>query len=545
MPDYPVTAPAEVRRALLAKNEIALLDVRKESQFAHGHPLFAASFPLGQLEALAAERLPRTDVRIVAYGDGAYDTSDGSDADAEAAAERLRQLGYRDVSLLAGGLDRWTASGGELFSDVNAPSKAFGELVAELTSTPALPAEEVSALLRGAPRAVGSPTAVVVDARRFDEYATMSIPGATSVPGAELVLRVRQLAPDPATTVIVNCAGRTRSIIGAQSLINAGLPNRVAALRNGTIGWTLAGLELDHGQARVSPEVPAAAARQAAADAWRVAGRAGVRRVGETGLATLLRSLDEGGARTVYLFDVRTPQEYAAGHLPGFRSAPGGQLVQETDWYAPVRGALLVLADDGAGRAAMTGSWLAQMDWDVIVTERPPPLVQPARPPAPTVPIAVPSVLAGWLRAGEAVVIDLETSKRFLAGHIPGAAWALRADLADPELAGRLGRPKRVVLTSSDGYLAAWAVADLGVGGLPPATGFFALAGGTRGWERSGRPLESNGGELLSPAVDVYRRPYEGTSVDPAVMQAYLDWEYGLVAQLERDGTHGFRVLVP
>ena len=50
---------------------------------------------------------------------------------------------------------------------------------------------------------------------------------------------------------------------------------------------------------------------------------------------------------------------------------------------------------------------------------------------------------------------------------------------------------------------------------------------------------------LFRSADDVYRRPYEGASVRPAVMQAYLDWEYGLVAQLERDGTHGFRVLVP
>ena len=57
--------------------------------------------------------------------------------------------------------------------------------------------------------------------------------------------------------------------------------------------------------------------------------------------------------------------------------------------------------------------------------------------------------------------------------------------------------------------------------------------------------LESGQGELLSPALDVYRRPYEGTGIDPAVMQAYLDWEYGLVAQLERDGTHGFWVLTP
>jgi hypothetical protein len=48
---------------------------------------------------------------------------------------------------------------------------------------------------------------------------------------------------------------------------------------------------------------------------------------------------------------------------------------------------------------------------------------------------------------------------------------------------------------------------------------------------------------MLSPPVDVYRRPYEGTGVDPGAMQAYLDWEHGLVAQLERDGTHGFTVL--
>ena len=565
MPPFATTAPAGVRRALLVKKEIALLDVRPESRFARGHPLFAASFPLGQLEALATERLPRPDVPIVIYGDGAYDASDGSDADAEAAAGRLRQLGYRDVSLLAGGLDGWTASGGELFSDVNAPSKAFGELVAELAGTPLLPAAEVAALLHGSPgqnsapgrdgahRTDAAPPVVVVDARRFDEYTTMSIPTATSVPGAELVLRVRQLAPDPATTVIVNCAGRTRSIIGAQSLINAGLPNRVGALRNGTIGWTLAGLELDHGQEREAPDASPAVARRAAADAGRVAERAGVRQAGWTELAELLQAPDKGAARTVYRFDVRTPAEYAAGHLPGFGSAPGGQLVQETDVYAPVRGALLVLADDGGGRAAMTGSWLAQMGWDVVVVAPPSREAagrsgrltraagRPVRRPAPAVPLTVPTVLAGWLRAGEAAVVDLETSKRFLAGHIPGAAWALRRDLARPELADRLGRPERIVLTSSDGYLAAWAAADLDAAGQP-AAGLFALAGGTEGWARSGRPLEP-GGELLSPAVDVYRRPYEGTDIDPAVMQAYLDWEYGLVAQLERDGTHGFLVL--
>jgi hypothetical protein len=44
-------------------------------------------------------------------------------------------------------------------------------------------------------------------------------------------------------------------------------------------------------------------------------------------------------------------------------------------------------------------------------------------------------------------------------------------------------------------------------------------------------------------AAHRYRRPYEGTDASAEKMQAYLDWEYGLVEQLKRDGTHGFFVI--
>jgi len=528
-PGIPAVSPAAVRRALRDRTEIGLLDVRPEGRFAEGHPLFAASFPIGRLEAEVIDRLPRRSVPLVVYGDGRDD--------AGAAVRRLRHLGYGDVSVLAGGLASWVAAGGELFRDVNAPSKAFGELVAATAGTPAVDPEELGALLDG------NADVVVVDARRFDEYQTMSIPTATSVPGAELVLRVGALAPDPATTVVVNCAGRTRSIIGTQSLINAGAPNRIVALRNGTIGWTLAGLALDHGQNRRPPEVPAEMARRAKAAALAVADRAGVRQIrgGE------LRSL----ARTVYRFDVRSPEEYAAGHLAGFRSAPGGQLVQETDRFAPVRGALVVLADDDGGRAAMTASWLAQMGWEAALLQAGPaagPIElgswTPALPAPPEVPLADPAQVDDWLKASEALVIDVDTSQQFLAGHVPGAAWMLRSDLSGAEMPGRLavpGWPPRLVLTSSDGTLAAFARAD-----VPEHAGttVTVLAGGTAGWARSGRPLDTGQGVMLSPPIDVYRRPYEGTGVDAAAMQAYLDWEYGLVAQLERDGTHGFTVLI-
>jgi rhodanese-related sulfurtransferase len=525
------TTAGDVRRALRDRTEIALLDARPEARFAAGHPLFAASFPLGRLEAEVYSRLPRRSVPVVVYGE--------RPGDAAAAARRLGQLGYEQVSQLAGGLDGWAASGGELFTDVNAPSKAFGELVEATAGTPAVDARELRALLDQ--RA----DIVVLDARRFEEYQVMSIPTATSVPGAELVLRARALAPDPATTVVVNCAGRTRGIIGTQSLINSGLPNRVVALRNGTMGWALAGLTLDHGQRRRPPDIPAPAARRAQAAARSVADRAGVRRIAPAELAAAL----EDGGRTVYRFDVRTPEEYAAGHRPGFRPAPGGQLVQETDWFAPVRGAVIVLDGDDGGRAEMTASWLAQMGWAVAVLDAGPGPAEtgewtPPRPEPPRVPLASAAQADDWLRAGLARVVDVGPSPRYRAGHLPGAAWALRTDLHAELHADLRTQPGRLVLTSPDGYLAAFAAAEVAVAVIrPDGAGVVALDGGTDGWARSGRPLETGPTELLSPEADVYRRPYEGTAADPAAMRAYLDWEYGLVAQLERDRTHHFRVL--
>lgn len=403
--------PAYIRRALLLREEIALLDLRYEAGFATGHPLFAANMAVDRIAVEAQTRLPRKDVAIVLYDDGEGLVASG--------AEHLASLGYTNVSALDGGLKAWRDAGFEIFEDVNSYSKAFGELVESRRHTPSLSADEVAGLI--ADRA----NIAILDVRRFDEYATMNIPGSVSVPGAELVLRAGQAAPDPETTIIVNCAGRTRSIIGTQSLINAGVPNKVRALRNGTIGWTLARHSLDHGADRRGGVGPVEGGPAKARD---VAYRAGVRHIGANEMSALAAQTH----RTLYRFDVRDVEDYAAGHLPGFRHYPGGQLVQETDMAAPVRGARIVLTDDRNIRADMTASWLAQMGWEVYVLE----------------------------------------------GGYDGAL--------------EIGPPH--VLPKPD------------------------------------------------PAHR-YRRPYEGTDVAEAAMQAYLDWEYGLVEQLRRDGTHGFYVI--
>lgn len=405
--------PHDIRNALLARQELALFDLRDEHAFAGGHPLFAAQLPPDRIAVEIERRVPRKATPIVIYDDG--------EGLIEAGGRTLASLGYTNVSVLKGGLAGWRDAGFELFQDVNSYSKAFGELVEARRHTPSLAAHDVQALIDE------KADIAILDARRFDEYATMSIPTGTSVPGGELVLRAPTAAPDPDTTIVVNCAGRTRSIIGTQSLINAGLPNRVVALRNGTIGWTLAGQALDRGQARRVADVPSPKRIEARARARDVAYRAGVRRID----AGELSSLAADDTRTLYRFDVRTPEEHAAGHPPGFVEAPGGQLVQETDHFAPVRGARIVLADDIGPRADMTASWLAQMGWEILVLD------------------------GGF-----------------------------------------------------DGPL------ETGSTTLPP-----------RG--PHGR----------------YKRPYEGTDNAAAAMQAYLDWEFGLVDQLARDGTHGFYVI--
>jgi rhodanese-related sulfurtransferase len=519
----------QVRRDLIEGREIALLDVREEGPFSLAHPLFAVSVPFGRIEIKVLELVPRLTVPVVVYDDG--------EGLAEPAAERLRRLGYTDVSLLEGGLTGWKAAGGEVYRDVNVPSKAFGELVETSRHTPSLPATAVKALIDS------KADIVILDARRFEEYRTMSIPGGISVPGAELVYRVGEIAPSPDTLVIVNCAGRTRSIIGTQSLVNAGIPNRVAALRNGTIGWTIAGLTLDGGQTRRFPPVSGEAKARARAAARDVADRAGVGRIDRAKLDAWTR--DEG--RTLFLFDVRNPEEYEAGHLPGFRSAPGGQLVQATDDYVGVRGARLVLADDDGVRADMTASWLAQMGWDVHVLEGgigaegveagfPAKLVAP--PPETSAPFISPGDLRGLLEQDGTVLADLALSPDYKAGHTPGAWFVIRSRFG--AALERLPRFKRLVLTSPDGALARFAAAE--VEALTRTTPLL-LDGGTAAWKQAGLPIEFGFTHPASDADDVYKRPYEGTDNSLGAMQGYIDWELELVAQLERDGTHRFRVI--
>lgn len=518
----------ELNDALYGTGEIALVDVRPEAVFGANHILLAGNIPLGLLELRIADLVPRLSTAIV--------LCDGGEGLAERAAAVLARAGYSDLSILEGGVNAWGAAGLELFSGMYVPSKAFGEYVEHEYETPSVSAEELHQMMQR------GENMVVLDSRPMSEFTMMNIPTGIDMPGAELVYRVQEAAPDPETTVVVNCAGRTRSIIGAQSLINAGIPNKVVALRNGTMGWHLAGYQLEHGNVRTPPAASPEGAALARRRARATADRFGVRRVDG---ATLDRWRSESQERTLYVLDVRTVEEFEAGHIAGSRHAPGGQLVQSTDSYMATHRARVVLVDPEMVRADMSASWLRQLGWqEVYVLEScldGQDLEEGPRPAAllgalPMVDLVSPQD-AKRLVDGGAAFVDLTRSLDHRDNHPDGARWGKRETLADDLSAiGATG----AVLTAADSRLAVLAAGDLAGTGARAAV----IDGGSRAWEESGLRMAAGMGAPVCAPDDVFMRPYD-KDVEQAElerrMNAYLSWEVGLVEQIGRPGGISFQ----
>ncbi|MFO1081093.1 MAG: rhodanese-like domain-containing protein [Reyranellaceae bacterium] len=522
--------PNALKQLIRQGGDFAIVDARDEDTFSTRHLLLASCLPLSRLEVMAPRLLPRRGLPIIVCDDG--------DGLAERAGRRLRAAGYTDVRVLAGGIAAWSA-GHRLYSGVHVPSKGFAEVVEHVCGTPHLSAQELEAMIRS-----GADIAVF-DSRSYEEYHVNSIPTAVSVPGAELVYRFDDLVPSKDTLVVVNCGGRTRSIIGAQALINAGVPNRVCSLANGTMAWHLAGYEVVKGATRRAPSPSTAGLAAARQRAEAVASRVGVRHIDK---AELARFRAEAAVRTLHVLDVRSPEEFAAGHLPGTVSVAGGQLIQETDNWIASWGARIVLVDDTAVRALMTASWLRQMGYrEVCVLDEAfqgealahgpgadADLGVPLDGPEPSA--LTPAQLAARLAPGEVEVVDVGLSKAYGRGHVPGARHAVRSRLA--RLLDRLAGDRLLVLTSEDGILARYAAAEAAALGRSAAW----LAGGSAAWTRDGHPLEAGFERVLDEPDDVWYAPRDRRTDRERHMREYLAWEIDLVNQLQSDEDARFEI---
>ncbi len=518
-------SPQAVKPRLTAGGEIAFLDVREHGQYGEGHPFFAVSAPYSRLEVEVPALVPRKSTPVVLLDDG--------DGVAERAARRLEVLGYEEVSVLDGGAPGWAAAGYTLFQGVNVPSKAFGELVEETRHTPHITAAALKAMQdRGE-------AYVLLDGRPVREYRRMNIPGGVCCPNAELGHRLPALVRDDGTPIVVNCAGRTRSIIGAQSLIDLGVPNPVMALENGTQGWLLAGLELEHGADRTYPEALSAdtlAASRTRATSFIAAQRIPLVDPGK------LEAWRAEADRTLYLFDVRTQEEVQRNRYPGAVHAPGGQLVQAIDRWVGVRGARIVLTDDTGLRAAVTAHWLRRMGYDASVLDYD--VTRPLRnrpieeigladdmlPPTDS------AALHAMLADNAVTLLDLNDSATYRRGHIDGAIWAIRPRL------DRLGLAPDwpVVLTAADRARAELAAVDLKELGC---RAIHYLAGDESEWTAAGLAMTATPENPPdADRIDFLSFVHDRHDGNLDACRQYLAWETGLIAQLDAQERGVFRL---
>ena len=509
--------------------EIALFDVREAGQFGEGHLFFAVPLPYSRLELDVTRLAPRRDVRVVLVDDG--------DGIAGKAARRLASLGYTQVSVLAQGVHGWSAAGYTLFKGVNLPSKTFGELVEHAYDTPHISASEL------ARRQAAGEKLALLDGRTFEEHRKMTIPGAVSCPNGELAYRLDELVAQADTTIVVHCAGRTRSIMGAQMLRNLGVENPILALENGTQGWFLAGLQLEHGSTRRYPETVSDEALELARR--RVAALR--ERHGVTTLtARAAQDWIDDTRRTTLVLDVRTPDEFARDPLKGSYSAPGGQLLQATDQYIGVRKSRVLLIDDEGVRAPVIAHWLVQLGIEAAVVtpetrrELRLPIAAAARSAA-----ALPRLDAAALRTLVArdqapALIDLRSSAQYRRGHADGACWAIRPTL-EPLLAQNIAKTgsAAVLLFADSTGLAELAALDLRETG---ATDVYLANDGLDAWHAAGLPIvESAEHPEDSERIDYLFFVHDRHEGNAQAARDYLAWETGLLAQCAPDELAAFK----
>jgi len=523
--------PAQLKAMIRDRGELALIDVREPLLHGGGHPLLAVNIPLSQLELRFARAVPRRTTRTVLF--------DGGEGFAEAAGARLEGFGYTNVAVMTGGVTSWADAGYQLFADQRVLAKGFSAFIEQNGQPDFITAEALKLELDR------SNDVIVLDARPGPEYRVSNIPGSIDVPGPDLLRRFDDLVPSPNTLVVVNCMSRTRGILGALSLVRGGVPNKVVALLNGTSGWRVAGLELEHNANSFGPPLSDAAQANARKRAARLASEAGIVFIDDTGLSRWQRDEE----RTTYVIDVRDTPEFIEGHLPGSISVPCGGLILHPEEVAATMNARLVVVDDDGVRANATAYWLEQMGLFEVAVLRSKLGLQNFVPGDSNRPVlgldtAVAKristgALASLLASDSALLVDLGPSASYKTGHIPGAYFAIRAYLADA-LAALPSLPAQLVLTSPDGVLGILAAAEAARRTHRPVA---VLDGGTGAWEGAGRPMEAGPKRMLSPEHDRLPRAHERPGDLRSNLRTYLDWETNLLEQIELDGDAPYRTL--
>lgn len=510
---------AEAKALVHGRDEFAFLDLREAGPFSEGHPLFATPCPFSTLEARVGALAPNPSGSVLLM--------DGGDGIADVAVNALSGMGYDRLSVVDGGVTGWEAAGFTLYKGVNVPSKTLGEIVEQKWHPKLLTPAEIR---------------VWQEARRdfqfFDcrppaEFAKMTVPGAQCLPNGELAHRLPALGEGGA--LVLTCAGRTRSVIGAASLSLIAPGREIYALENGTQGWRLAGFDLLTGNEPLPYAELDEKGRQKTLT--RAADFMAANEIPEASAADVRLFLSDT-ARTTFLIDVRSSGEATEDFLPAFVHALSGQLVQATDQWIGVRRARVVLADDLGLRAALAAFWLRKMGYEAHVAKIDDDLrsIEPLRRPEwreePLL-TCQPAEALKAIRDGSARFLDARSSESYCACHVVGVHWVNRSRLSQLPLGQRY-----LVLGDALPH-ASLVVKELRRLGHRTVA---LVAGGHDAVVKAGAATERSRQMQLADCPDVTSFARGRHDGDLAASRLYLDWEQGLVAQLDDEERAEFKI---
>jgi rhodanese-related sulfurtransferase len=445
-------------------------------------------------------------------------------------------MGYTDIRVLDGGLAAWKAAGLPTVSGWGMHGKEYGERIAVAEQVPQITAAELAELRRR------GENVTVVDVRTDEEFLRGHVPGAYHIPGGQLVLELPALPQSPDHRLVISCAGRTRGILGAHVLRMLGLTN-VTALLNGAMGWRLEGLELEMGEGQGRLRANAPVPHEVEEATQRLAREAQVR-------TTSVDELDawRAAGEPHYVVDVRVPQEFRAGHVPGAVSIPTGQFaLQHENFLAVGRLPVVIIADDairpiwaaaqcqglgfpntvilegglsawvGRGRKLEEGTGSVET-FGLEAAQRAVEGIRPAE------------LRQLQERESNTVVLDVRSSGEFAMGHIPGTRWLTRGKL-ELDIERMVPSTETPLITICDtgqrSTLAAATLRSLGYtharyleGGLPAWSGAgLPVVDGLDGADVSREEAQSDFGSTLWTGALARTR---------ADMEQYLSWEEAL-----------------
>lgn len=512
------TISAQALKTLMDSDALyAVIDVRDWGEFSLGQIPGTNCIPRGSLEKYISVLVPKTDIQTVLYCDTGQRSS--------RAAASLETLGYTNVVVLDGGLNSWTAAGYATLHGWSLRGKEYGERLQVEESIPEMTAEDLHQ------RLTQGEQLYIFDTRTEPEFQTAHLPGAYCAPGGQLALIAPEVVQDKTRTIVTNCAGRTRSLLGAHLLQRMGFAN-VYALKGGTGAWRIAGHteELEKGNGAPLPRLSETGITACKQFAERVATEDGIPSITPQAL-----HVRQDAGELLYLLDVRLLNEYQAGHVPGAHFCPGTQVALLVECLVGVKNAPIITMCAGRARAILAASvlkgagypnvsvldggttaWTAagfgletgapqeidfgQPVWMARLLQGLPAGVEPQALPIPGLAearaqaeVLTPQALQAKLSAGERpALLDVRSAGDFATAHVPGARWLSRGRL-DLHIAQEVPHTTTpVVLMCRTGKLSPLSVPALKAMGY---THIAVLQGGFDAWQAAGLPTEQGLGD--------------------------------------------------